>query len=145
MYLAKIWLGSEYLSRAQQTIDQALHMAPRNPQALSLAGFVRLAFRDYQPGLSVLESRPRDRPQIRGTSPGAGYLLVSATGNLHQGLEEMLTATLLDPRVASYQTELGKALYQTRSFDRSLEVYDYAKTLDPKDPTPYFYRGHRTH
>ena len=58
-----------------------------------------------------------------------------------RGLEEMLTATLLDPRVASYQTELGKALYQTRSFDRALEVYDYAKTLDPKDPTPYFYKG----
>ena len=53
----------------------------------------------------------------------------------------MLTATLLDPRVASYQTELGKALYQMRAFDRSLEVYDYAKTLDPKDPTPYFYKG----
>ena len=93
-----------------------------------------------QPGLSVLESRPRDRPQVRGTSPRAGYLLVSLP-EFHQGLEEMLTATLLDPRVASYQTELGKALYQTRSFDRSLEVYDYAKTLDPKDPTPYYYRG----
>ena len=53
----------------------------------------------------------------------------------------MLTATLLDPRVASYQTELGKALFQTRAFDRALEVYDYAKTLDPKDPTPYFYKG----
>ena len=53
----------------------------------------------------------------------------------------MLTATLLDPRAASYQTELGKALYQTRSFGRALEVYDYAKTLDPKDPTPYFYKG----
>jgi tetratricopeptide (TPR) repeat protein len=58
-----------------------------------------------------------------------------------RGLEEMLTATLLDPRVASYQTELGKALYQTRSFDRAMEVYDYSKTLDPRDPTPYFYKG----
>ena len=53
----------------------------------------------------------------------------------------MLTATLLDPRVSIYQSGLGKALYQVRSFDKALEVYDYAKTLDPKDPTPYFYKG----
>ncbi len=53
----------------------------------------------------------------------------------------MLTATLLEPRVSLYQSSLGKALYQTRSFDKALEVYDYAKTLDPNDPTPYLYKG----
>ena len=31
VYLAKIWLGSEYLSRAQKIIDQALQIAPRDP------------------------------------------------------------------------------------------------------------------
>ena len=53
----------------------------------------------------------------------------------------MLTATLLDPRVSQYQSELGKALYQVRAFDRALEVYDYATQLDPRDPTPHFYKG----
>jgi tetratricopeptide (TPR) repeat protein len=61
--------------------------------------------------------------------------------DFHQGLAEMLTATLLDPRVSLYQSELGKALYQVRAFDRALEVYDYAKQLDPRDPTPHFYKG----
>ncbi len=140
VYLAKIWLGSEYLSRAQQTIDKALHLAPRNPQALSLAGFVRLAFRDYSRAFQFWNRALEIDPKFG--EPHLGLAIYSFRyRNLHQGLEEMLTATLLDPRVASYQTELGKALYQTRSFDRSLEVYDYAKTLDPKDPTPYYYRG----
>ena len=58
-----------------------------------------------------------------------------------QALTAMLTATLLDPRVSSYQSQLGKALYQVRAFDKSLEVYDYAKKLDPQDPTPYLYKG----
>ena len=33
VYLAKVWLGSEYLSRAQKIIDQALQIAPRIPRS----------------------------------------------------------------------------------------------------------------
>jgi tetratricopeptide (TPR) repeat protein len=140
VYLAKVWLGSEYLSRAQRTIDQALQMAPQNPQVLSLAGFVRLAFRDYSRAFMLFNAAVTADPRFG--EPHLGLAIYSFRyRDFPRGLEEMLTATLLDPRVASYQTELGKALYQTRAFDRALEVYDYAKTLDPKDPTPYFYKG----
>ena len=140
VYLAKIWLGSEYLSRAQQTIDQALQMAPRNSQVLSLAGFVRLAFRDYAGAFQFWNRALAGDPKFGEPHLGLGIYYFRHR-DFRRGLEEMLTATLLDPRVASYQTELGKALYQTRSFDRALEVYDYSKTLDPRDPTPYFYKG----
>ena len=140
VYLAKIWLGSEYLSRAQKIIDQALQIAPRDPQVLSLAGFVRLAFRDYRGAFRLFNLAVKADPRFG--EPHLGLAIYSFRyREFRRGLEEMLTATLLDPRVASYQTELGKALYQTRSFDRALEVYDYAKTLDPRDPTPYFYKG----
>jgi tetratricopeptide (TPR) repeat protein len=140
VYLAKIWLGSEHLSRAQKTIDQALQIAPRDPAVLSLSGFIRLAFRDYRGAFSLFSRAVKADPRFG--EPHLGLAIYSFRyREFPQGLEEMLTATLLDPRVASYQTELGKALFQTRSFDRALEVYDYAKTLDPKDPTPYFYKG----
>jgi tetratricopeptide (TPR) repeat protein len=140
VYLAKIWLGSEYLSRAQKIIDQALQIAPRDSRVLSLAGFVRLAFRDYREAFRLLNLAVKADPRFG--EPHLGLAIYSFRyREFRRGLEEMLTATLLDPRVASYQTELGKALYQTRSFDRALEVYDYAKTLDPRDPTPYFYKG----
>ncbi len=140
VYLAKIWLGSEYLSRAQKTIDRALKIAPRDPAVLSLAGFIRLACRDYAMASSLFNRAVRADPRFG--EPHLGLAIYSFRyREFHRGLEEMLTATLLDPRVASYQTELGKALFQTRAFDRALEVYEYAKTLDPKDPTPYFYRG----
>lgn len=140
VYLAKIWLGSEYLSRAQQTIDQALQIAPRDPAVLSLAGFVRLAFRDYSRAFSLFNRAIQASPRFGEPHLGLAIYFFRYR-DFRRGLEEMLTATLLDPRVASYQTQLGKALYQTRAFDRALEVYDYAKTLDPRDPTPYFYKG----
>jgi tetratricopeptide (TPR) repeat protein len=60
---------------------------------------------------------------------------------MNRGLSEMLIATLLEPRVSLFQSELGKALYQVRAFDKALEVYDYAKSLDPNDPTPHLYKG----
>jgi len=140
VYLAKIWLGSEYLGRAQKTIDRALHLAPRDPQVLSLAGFVRLAYRDYREAFHLWNRALQVDPKFG--EPHLGLAIYHFRyREFRRGLEEMLTATLLDPRVASYQTELGKALYQARSFDRALEVYDYAKTLDPKDPTPHLYKG----
>ena len=140
VYLAKIWLGSEYLGRAQKTIDRALSLAPRDPQVLSLAGFVRLAYRDYRGAFQFWNQALQADPRFG--EPHLGLAIYHFRyREFRRGLEEMLTATLLDPRVSSYQTELGKALYQTRSFDRALEVYDYAKTLDPKDPTPYYYKG----
>jgi tetratricopeptide (TPR) repeat protein len=140
VYLAKIWLGSGYLRRAQHTIDQALRLAPRNPGVLSLAGFVRLAFRDYSRAFQYWNRAVALDPKFG--QPHLGLAIYSFRyREFAKGLEEMLTATLLDPRVASYQTELGKALFQTRAFNRALEVYDYAKTLDPRDPSPYFYKG----
>ncbi|MBM4294471.1 MAG: tetratricopeptide repeat protein [Deltaproteobacteria bacterium] len=140
VYLARIWLGSDYLSRAQKTINRALRLAPRDGTVLSLAGFVRLGYRDFEGAQKLWEEAVKVNPRLGEPHLGlAIYQFRHRRYNL--GLEEMLTATLLEPRVSLYQSELGKALYQSRSFDRALEVWDYAKTLDPKDPTPHLYRG----
>jgi len=140
VYLAKIQLGSEHLSHAQRTIDAALRLAPRDADVLSLAGFVRLAFRDFNRAKVLWEQAIKANPALG--EPHLGLAIYQfKERRFDQGVAEMLTATLLEPRVALYQTELGKALYQVHNFDKALEVYDYAKTLDPKDPTPYFYKG----
>ncbi len=140
LYLAKTWLGSEYLDRAQRTIDAALRLAPRDAEVLSLAGFVRLAFRDYEGARKFWQEASAADPGLG--EPHLGLAIYAFRHrDFRRGLDQMLTATLLDPRVSLFQSQLGKALYQTRSFDKALEVFDYAKTLDPKDPTPHFYKG----
>lgn len=140
IYLAKIWLGSDYLDRARNTIAQARRLAPDNGEVLSIAGFVQLAFRDFE-GARLLFTRAIE------LSPGLGEphlgmgIYAFRFRQMDRGLSEMLLATLLEPRLSSYQSELGKALYQVRAFAKALEVYDYAKTLDPNDPTPHLYKG----
>jgi len=140
VYLAKIWLGSEYLARARQTIAKALGLAPRDGTVLSLAGFVRLAYRDYEGALQFWEQAAKANPRLGEPHLGLAIYYFRHR-RFDQGLAQMLEATLLEPRVSLYQSELGKALYQTRAFDRALEVFDYAKTLDPRDPTPHLYKG----
>lgn len=140
VYLARLWLGSDYLDRAWATIRQALHLAPREGEVLALAGFVRLGFRDYEPARQFFERAAKATPGLGDPHLGLGHYHFRFR-DFAQGLAEILTATLLEPRISLYQSDLGRALYQARSFDKALEVYDYAKTLDPRDPTPHLYKG----
>jgi Tfp pilus assembly protein PilF len=140
VYLAKLWLGGDYLDRAWKTIEAALKLAPREGEVLALAGFIRLGYRDYRAAQGFFHQAIKASPALG--EPHIGLAICHFRyREYNQGVAEMLAATLLEPRISSYQSELGKALYQVRAFDKSLEVYDYAKTLDPKDPTPYLYKG----
>ena len=47
LYLGRLMLGGEYLGRAWKIANRALSIAPNDAEVLSLAGFVRLAYRDY--------------------------------------------------------------------------------------------------
>jgi tetratricopeptide (TPR) repeat protein len=140
VYLAKIWLGSEFLDRAWETISKAMAIAPEDGTVLSLAGFVRLAFRDFRQAKAFWKKAVKYSPNLG--EPHLGLALYNYRyRDSGRGLGEMLTATLLEPRASLFQTELGKALYQGRVFDKALDVYDYAKNLDPRDPTPHLYKG----
>jgi tetratricopeptide (TPR) repeat protein len=140
VYLAKIWLGGDYLDRAGRTVEQALKIAPNEAEVLALAGFVRLGHRDYPKAKELFTKAVAANPGVGEPHLGLGHYYFRYR-EPDRGLTEILTATLLEPRVSLYQSFLGKALYQMRSFTKSLEIYDYAKTLDPKDPTPFLYKG----
>ena len=140
VYLARIWLGGDFLDRARKTIEAALRLAPREGEVLAMAGFIRLGYRDYRAAQESFRLAIKSNPALG--EPHLGQAICRFRDRDYSGgVAEMLTATLLEPRVSLYQSELGKALYQARAFDKALEVYDYAKTLDPKDPTPYLYKG----
>ncbi len=140
VYLARLWLGADYLDRAWEIISRALKISETDSEVLSLAGFIRLGYRDYDRAFKLFTEAVKNNPGFG--EPHIGLANIAFRNlNFGQGLTEMLTASLLEPRVSLYQSSLGKALYQTRSFDKALEVYDYAKTLDPNDPTPYLYKG----
>lgn len=140
VYLARIELGSDELEAAWRTIGKALAAAPGEALVQATAGFVRLGFRDFSGAEAFFETaRKRDRG-LGDAWLGLGYVAFSR-GQKALGLERMLAATLLSPRLSLLQSSLGKALYQNREFDKALAAYDYAARLDPRDPTPHLYKG----
>ena len=82
-----------------------------------------------------------DPPYLRQTTQRIDYwgigLLAFRAARVAEGLEELLTATLLEPKVALYQSYLGKAYYQSRRFPEGLAALSTATRLDPRDPTPW--------
>ncbi len=140
VYLARIELGSDELEAAWRTASKALAAAPDEAVVLATAGFVRLGFRDFAQAETFFEkARQRDRG-LGDAWLGLGYVAFSR-GKKALGLERMLAATLLSPRLSLLQSSLGKALYQNRDFEKALATYDYAARLDPRDPTPHLYKG----
>ena len=140
VYLARLWLGADYMDRAWEIIGRAMKITKTDSEVLSLAGFIRLGYRDYRRAFDLFTEAVKNNPGFGEPHIGLANIAFKDR-NFSLGVTEMLTATLLEPRVSSYQSSLGKALYQSKSFDKALQVYDYAKTLDPNDPTPYLYKG----
>ena len=140
VYLARIELGSDELEAAWATAKRALAAAPEEAVVQATAGFVRLGFRDFAAAETFFD-KARERDKGLGDAwLGLGYVAFSR-GQKPLGLERMLAATLLSPRLSLLQSALGKALYQNRDFEKALATYDYAARLDPRDPTPHLYKG----
>lgn len=140
VYLARIQLGSDELDAAWSTIQKALAAAPGEALVQATAGFVRLGFRDFKGAEAFFDRAAALDPGLGDALLGLGYVAFSR-GQKGLGLERMLGATLLSPRLSLLQSALGKALYQNRDFEKALATYDYAATLDPRDPTPHLYKG----
>jgi tetratricopeptide (TPR) repeat protein len=59
-------------------------------------------------------------------------------GELEPGREDIETAVALDPGNSLIRSYMGKAYYEEKRDRLSGTQYEMAKTLDPKDPTPWF-------
>ncbi|WP_243439025.1 FecR domain-containing protein [Fundidesulfovibrio soli] len=140
VYKAQIELGHDAPDKAWATVDKALALAPDDPQVLALGGFAKLGMRNFDEAQALFERAAKADPGLPEPRLGLG-MVDYARNRRFEGLSQMLSATLLDPRVSLYQTSLGKAYYASRAHERALETYDQAARLDPADPTPHLYKG----
>ena len=99
LYLGRLMLGGEYLGRAWKIANRALSIAPNEAEVLSLAGFVRLAYRDYSGAFNFFNRAVAANPYLG--EPYIGLAIYHFRyREKDQALTAMLTATLLDPRVS---------------------------------------------
>ena len=123
---------------ARQDVDAALARAPIDAQLRSLLGFIKLAAGDDAGARVDFDAAAASDAALGEPHLGLGLLDFRAA-LYDDGLLEMLTATLLEPKVSLYQSYLGKAYYQLQRFPEGLAALASAKRLDPRDPTPWLY------
>ncbi len=135
---ARLRFGTDDTRGARQDVDRAAGIAPNDAQVRSLRGFISLADLDLAQARADFEAASQADRELGEPHLGLG-LLHFREGRVDAGLLEMLTATLLEPKVALYQSYLGKAYYQAGRFPEGLSALESAKRLDPRDPTPWLY------
>jgi tetratricopeptide (TPR) repeat protein len=135
---ARLRFGTDDTRGARADVAQALRLAPDDPQVRSLSGFIRLSEGDVAGAEIDLQRAVAGDASFGEPHLGLG-LLEFKRRRVAEGLERMLTATLLEPKVSLYQSYLGKAYYQTKRFPEGLAALRTAKVLDPRDPTPWLY------
>lgn len=135
---ARVRFGSGDTPGAASDASRAAYLSPQSAEVNSLDGFIRLARDDIRGARAAFDSALAHDPNFAEPHLGLG-MLAFKLGSAEDGVREMLAATLLEPRVALYQSYLGKAYHQLKRHRQALAALEVAKLTDARDPTPWLY------
>lgn len=113
-------------------------------RAETVTGFAHLAAGEAGAALAAF-----DRAVVLDTADpqprlGRGLAMIRR-GRLAAGRRELEIAIGLDPGNAITRSYLGRAFYEERNDAKALEQFAAARTLDPRDPTPWLYQAIQRH
>ncbi|MEO5914554.1 MAG: FecR domain-containing protein [Luteolibacter sp.] len=119
-------------------LARGLQLTPRNAQAYSLQGFM------YSDWNCIAAARASFEIAIEldsalGTAWLGRGLCDIRSGRVEAGLGDLQTATILEPNRSLFHSYLGKAASQFGNNKPAMEDLDFAKKIDPADPTPWLY------
>jgi tetratricopeptide (TPR) repeat protein len=124
--------------RAFSSLDTALRLSPRNPQAHALRGFVLAAQNEHRQSLESFEEAIAIDPALGNAWLGRGLARIRR-GDERGGREDLQVAAILEPHRSLHRSYLGKAFSHTADQPGAAKELDLAKKLDPNDPTPWLY------
>ena len=137
---ARVLFGSGRAQEALRDIEYAEEIKPNDAQVLSLAGFIKLSNGQKRLARLSFEKAVKLDPQYGEPRLGLG-LVDFREGRNGEGFNEILIATLIEPKVSLYQSYLAKAYHQLKRSVESIATASSAGKLDPKDPTPRLYES----
>lgn len=123
---------------ALDALNKSLALAPRNPEALSLKGFLLAAQNQTREAVSWFDRSLAVDPALGNTWLGRGLCKIRL-GDAGGGREDLLVAAALEPQRAELRSYLGKAYANSGDFTRATKEFQLAKRLDPNDPTSWLY------
>ena len=136
--VAEIEFSFANVRNSVAALNKSLALAPENPKALVLKGFLLAAENRPRTAIGIFDQALAVNPTIGDAWLGRGLCKIRA-GNRVQGREDLLVAAAIEPQRAEYRSYLGKAYADAGDFKRAEKELDLAKRLDPNDPTAWLY------
>lgn len=133
---------------AQAAVQRALSLTAKNAQAWVVRGFLHAADRLPAEALRDFDEAIAIDPSLSTAWLGRGLAKLLASRPLfftRKGVtdedwqEDLRRAATLEPRRAMLRSYLGKAFADAGDHPRAEKELQYAKELDPADPTPWLY------
>jgi len=136
--VAELEFSFGHTKAAMKELTRGLQLSPRNAQAYSLQGFMLSDWNCMTAARASFETAI-DLDSALGTAWLGRGLCDIHRGREEEGRRDVQTATILEPNRSLFHSYLGKAASQLGLTKAALEDLEYAKRLDPRDPTPWLY------
>lgn len=141
--VAELLLSLGDVRRAEEAARAAVASGPAESHAHSMLGFVHLAEIDAKAARADFQAAIERDSFAALPRLGLGLAMIRE-GELKQGREQIEIAVALDPTNSLLRSYVGKAYYEENTKERNALAavqFGLAKTLDPNDPTPWFYEA----
>jgi tetratricopeptide (TPR) repeat protein len=136
--LAELRLSLGYLDEGLVAAERASSIDPRLALTQTVRGYGYLTEIKIPQALSAFDEAIALDQAAPLPRLGLGLAQIRK-GELAAGREAIEIAVALDPGNSLIRSYMGKAYYEEKRDRLAGTQYDMAKTLDPKDPTPWFY------
>jgi tetratricopeptide (TPR) repeat protein len=136
--LAELHFSFGRIPQAKAALEKGVQLSPRNPAAHALLGFLFSAENKINQAKGAFENAMAIDGALGNAWLGRGLCLIRQ-GKDEDGRRDLQVAAALEPNRAFFHSYLGKAFSNDGNEPKARLELERAKTLDPKDPTPWIY------
>ena len=136
--VAELEFSFGHTPAALEALNKSLALAPRNPQAIALKGFLLSARNQIPEAIRSFDEAIALDGALGNAWLGRGLCRIHS-GQAKAGREDLQVAAALEPNRALLRSYLGKAFSETRDDARAGHELALARKFDPKDPTSWLY------
>jgi tetratricopeptide (TPR) repeat protein len=155
--LAELEFSFGHTRAARAAVARALALTPRNAQAHALNGFLLAAENRNREALAAFDRAIEIDPALgnawlgrglckrrlgifaRGERTASQSQIANRKSQIEDWVSDLQTAAILEPRRSLLRSYAGKAFSEIGNAHLAATEFDYAKQLDPNDPTPWLY------
>ena len=136
--LAELEFSFGRTSDALDALEKSLRLAPRNPEALALKGFLLAAQNKSAAARELFDDAIAVDGALGNAWLGRGLTRIHA-GDAAGGTRDLQVAATLEPNRSLFRSYLGKAFASQFDDARAEKELSLANKFDPNDPTSWLY------